>query len=92
MKLCSHKPPSHWTITFDKHPAFVALAGDVGGTGFVLGAKRVEVLLQPLFARLPGLDGTARPGHADRFAVRPKKRGPDQAVPVIRFAAEDNEA
>ncbi len=76
---------------FDRHPAFVALARDVGLTRLALRIERIEVLLAPFLARLAGVDGAAGLCHADRFPVRPKKRGPDQAVPVIRFATAESE-
>ena len=78
-------------LVFDQHPSFMTLARDVGGASLALCIERVEVLLQALLARLAGIDGAAGPGHADRFPVRPKNRGPDQAVPVIRFATAERE-
>ncbi len=44
----------------DQRPAFGALAGDVGVAGFALGIEAVEFLLQPLLARLAGVDGAAQ--------------------------------
>lgn len=67
------------------------LTGNKGLTGLALCIERVEVLFQPLFARLAGIDGAARLRHAERIPVRPKNRGPDQAVPVIRLATAESE-
>ena len=43
-------------------PAFMALAGDVGLTGFALGLKGVERLLQSFLGRLASVDGTSHAG------------------------------
>jgi len=75
----------------DRHPAFMALAGNVGLASFMLRIERVEVLLEPLLARLPCVDGASGLRHAERFPARPKNLGPDQAVPVIRFATAESE-
>ncbi len=40
----------------DQGPAGMGLASDVGLRGLVLGIERVEVLLQPLVGRDPGID------------------------------------
>ena len=42
------------------HPALVALALDERLAGLALGMQRVESLLQPLFGRFAGVDGTAQ--------------------------------
>src|SRR5260370_37688403 len=53
----------------------------------------VELLFQALLARLARIDvATAKRGHDLRRCRRPKKRGPDQRVPVIRKAMSDSEA
>ena len=70
-----------------KAPALVALAGNVSLARVVLGVEAVELLLQPLFARLARVDGTANPAHT----ISPKNFGPDQRVPVILLAMPDNE-
>ena len=74
-------------------PAVMGLAADIGLGGLMLGVEGVELLVQPIFRRDPGIDGAADPlggfgGHADLFgrSRRPKKRGPDQRVPVIATA------
>ena len=43
-----------------QHPAFGALAGDIGFAGLALGVEAVELLLQPVLGRLAGIDRTAQ--------------------------------
>jgi hypothetical protein len=76
-----------------QHPAFGLLALHVGGAGLPLGMERVELLLEPVLGGLPGVDGAADRLHQDRppRLARPKKRGPDHAVPVIRRATAESE-
>ncbi len=75
------------------HPAFRLLAGEIGSTSLVLGVKRVELLLQPLFRALAGVDSRADLLHASAPALllRSKNRGPDPVVPVICSAMADRE-
>jgi len=40
-------------------PAFVTLAGNVGCAGVTLRVEAVELLLEPLLGRLPGIDSAA---------------------------------
>ena len=56
-----------------------------------LGVEGLELLVEPLLGRDPGIDRTADPlgelGPHVRFSLRtPKKRGPDQRVPVMANA------
>ena len=69
----------------------MGLAADVGFRRLVLGVEGVELLVEPVFGRDPGIDRTADPlgelGCHVRFSLRtPKKRGPDQRVPVMANA------
>ena len=69
----------------------MGLAADVGFRRLVLGVEGVELLVEPVLGRDPGIDGTADPldglGRHDGFSLRrPKKRGPDQRVPVMAKA------
>src|SRR5205823_138117 len=76
-----------------KPPAFVCLALYIRLARLALSMQGVERLFQTLLARLPRIDGaTAKRGHDLRFCRRPKKRGPDQRVPVMRWAMADNES
>ena len=75
----------------EQDPALVPLAPDEGLAGLALRIERVEVLLETLLRGLPRVDRAAEPGHAERLPVKPKNRGPDQAVPVIRFATADSD-
>ena len=43
----------------DQGPAGMGLAPDIGLRRIILGIERVEVLLQPLFGRDPGIDRAA---------------------------------
>src|SRR4029079_4994574 len=51
---------------------------------------RVEVLLQPVFGGLAGVDGAANLRHRSQ-PLTPKNRGPDQRAPVISRAIADSE-
>ena len=85
----------------DQRPALGALAGDVGLAGLALGVQRVELLVEALLGRLPGVDRAAE--LADRLALgtaahaalrwlfRPKKTRPFQRVPVIARAIAESE-
>ena len=46
-------------VIADQHPAFGALAGDIGLAGLALGIEAVELLLEPFLGGLPGVDGAA---------------------------------
>jgi hypothetical protein len=77
----------------DQGPAVMGLAADVGLRRLVLGVEGVELLVEPVLGRDPGIDCAADPlggfgRHAGSSArVRsPKKRGPDQRVPVMANA------
>jgi hypothetical protein len=77
----------------DQGPAVMGLAADVGLRRLVLGVEGVELLIEPVLGRDPGIDRTADPlggfGHHAGFPARvrsPKKRGPDQRVPVMANA------
>ena len=74
-------------------PAFGLLAGDISRAGVALRIKRVELLIQPFFRTLPGVDGAADPLHGSTrcFAVSPKNRGPDQWAPVMYLAIADSD-
>ena len=61
-------------------PAFGFLTVDMRFTQLPLCRQRIERLRQPFFGRLSGIDGAANRHEA------PKKRGPDQRVPVMRIA------
>ncbi len=63
------------------------LAGDIGLAGLALRIERVEVLIQPLFGALAGIDGAADPTHHRT----PKKRGPDHRAPVMCRAMADKD-
>ena len=73
----------------------MGLALDVGLGGLALGVERVELLLQPMLGRDPGVDGAAQTLDARLFMLpgapsrRPKKRGPFQRVPVMARATSD---
>jgi hypothetical protein len=74
-------------------PAFMLLAQDIRLTGFALRVQRVEGLIETFFRRLPRIDGAANAGWRGHLLLPlglvPKKAGPDQRVPVIRFAMAD---
>src|SRR5260221_13061742 len=74
----------------DQPPALAPLAADKGLAGFALRLQRVELLIQPVLGGFAGVDGAA-PYRRRRHAFKPKKRGPDQRVPVIRRATADSE-
>ncbi len=63
------------------------LAGDIGFTSLPLRIEGVEVLIEPLFSALAGVDGAANPAHYRT----PKKRGPDQCAPVMCLAMAESE-
>ena len=71
------------------------LALDVGFGRLALVVEGVELLLEPMLGRDPGVDGAAqRLGPRSRLASttrsrRPKKRGPFQLVPVMARATSD---
>lgn len=79
-------------------PALVRLTLDVCSRGLALGIERVELLLQIVVGRDPGVDGTPQPlalpalGRTSRslgsatLVRRPKKRRPFQRVPVMARA------
>src|SRR5262249_46943472 len=77
-------------------PAFVLLAGDVGGGRLVLRVQAVEILVEPFFGGLAGVDRAAHlafetaaslGGHACcSLAASPKKRKPLQCEPVTALA------
>ena len=85
----------------DQRPAFGPLAGDVGLAGLALRLQRVELLVEALLGRLPGVDRAAQ--LADRLALgtaahaalrwlfSPKKTSPFQRVPVIARAIAESE-
>ena len=90
-----HRPSREAPIVvvgFDQDPALMGLALDVGLGGLALRVEGVEILLQPLLGRDPGVDGTAQtldlPLHHET-SRRPKKRGPFQRVPVMARATSD---
>jgi hypothetical protein len=83
----------------------MSLAGDVGEARLTLGIERVELLLEPIFGRLAGVDRATRAPRGAGFdlalfraitrlsarvgccgVTKPKKRGPDQCVPVKALA------
>ena len=74
----------------------MGLAPDIGLGSIVLGIERVEVLLEPLVGRDPGVDRAAdrlwlvpvfmSGALFDCLSRRPKKRGPFQRVPVMAKA------
>src|SRR3984893_8487374 len=82
----------------DQSPAGMGLAFDVGGGSLVLRVQRVDLLVEPVLGRDPGIDRAA--DLLDRssphgwtpivdlssLSRRPKKRGPFQLVPVMRKA------
>ena len=68
-------------------PSFMLLAGDIGFASLSLRIQRVEVLFQPLFRALAGIDCSADAAHH----WSPKKRGPDQCAPVMCFAMADSD-
>ena len=73
-------------------PAFMGLTLYIGLAGLPLGIEGVERLLQPLLRRLPGIDRAAfDPGTHGLAFFRPKNKGPDQRVPVMRRATSDRE-
>src|ERR1700687_5944274 len=76
----------------------MGLTLDIGGGSIVLRVQRVELLVEPMLGRDPGIDrATDRPDRSsshgrapivDRSSLsrRPKKRGPFHLVPVIAKA------
>src|SRR5204863_5547238 len=77
----------------DQGPAVMGLAADVGLRCLVLGVEGVELLVEPILGRDPGIDRTADPlggfGRHAGFSARlrrPKKGGPDQRVQVMANA------
>src|SRR6202022_3640076 len=82
----------------DQSPAGMGLALDIGRGGIVLRVQRVELLVEPVVGRNPGIDRTAdrlyggslhgRASMADRSSLsrRLKKRGTFHLVPVIAKA------
>src|SRR5712671_3115031 len=82
----------------NKCPAGMGLALDIGGGSIVLRVQRVELLIEPMLGRDPGIDRTAdrsdgwslhgRASVVDRSSLsrRPKKRGPFHLVPVMAKA------
>src|SRR5260370_23004565 len=82
----------------DQSPASMRLTLYIGGSSIVLRIQRVELLVQPVLSRDPGVDGAAnrfdRSSLHDRasnicrsaFSLKPKKRGPFQLVPVMAQA------
>ena len=90
-----HRPSREAAIIvvgFDQDPALMGLALDVGLGGLALRVERIEILLQPMLGRDPGVDGAAQtldlPLHHET-SRRPKKRGPFQRVPVMARATSD---
>src|SRR5260221_13237094 len=75
----------------DQPPALAPLAADKGLAGFALRLQRVELLIQPVLGGFAGVDRAAPYRRPRRHAFKPKKRGPDQRVPVIRRATADSE-
>jgi hypothetical protein len=82
----------------DQRPAFRTLAGDIGLAGFALRVQRVELLLEPLLGRSPGIDSAAEFAgdrglrHAGLpCRLMPKKTNPFQRVPVIARAMAESE-
>src|SRR4029079_5761865 len=70
----------------------MGLALDVGFTRLPLGVERVERLFQSFFRGLPRVDRAPLDGgHVRAFPRRPKKRGPDQRVPVILVAISESD-
>jgi hypothetical protein len=74
-------------------PALIGLALDVGLGRLALVVERVELLLEAVLGRDPGVDRAAQgwrggPRHGNGLARsrRPKKRGPFQFVPVMARA------
>ena len=76
------------------------LARDVGGARLPLGVERVEVLVEPLLARLAGVDGAMKSalaaliGHGGvcrPAGFNPKNTRPFHLVPVIACAMADSE-
>jgi hypothetical protein len=77
----------------DQGPAVMGLAADIGLRRLVLGVEGVELLVETVLGRDPGIDRTADPlgwfGRHAGFSGRlrsPKKRGPDHRVPVMANA------
>ena len=72
----------------------MGLAADISLRGFILGIKRVEVLLEPLIGGLTGVNRTADrlwyglhdTGTFDGLSRSPKNRGPFQRLPVMANA------
>jgi hypothetical protein len=69
----------------------MSLALHIGAARLALGIKAVKLLLQPFLRRFTGIDCAALAlhdvHHFDRpLGDKPKKRGPDQRVPVITSA------
>ena len=69
----------------------MGLTADIGFRCLVLGVEGVELLVEAVLGRDPGIDRTADPlggfGRHACFSLRkPKKRGPDQRVPVMAKA------
>src|SRR4051794_23407822 len=75
----------------DQPPALALLAADEGFAGFALRMQRVEILLQLFLGRFAGVDGAASYRGFAGHLFSPKKRGPDQRVPVIRRATSDSD-
>ena len=79
----------------DQGPSPRALAGDIGLACLALGVQGVELLLEPLLARLAGVDRAAeladRCLHAALPGASPKNSGPFHRVPVIARAMADSD-
>jgi hypothetical protein len=84
----------------------VLLAADKGLASLALRLQRVEILLEPFFRGFACVDGATEdstsaaglspsldliPEVSDRF-FKPKKRGPDQRVPVISRAMVERQS
>src|SRR6478735_11403152 len=77
----------------------MGLAFDIGAGSLILGIQRVELLVEAILGRDPGIDRAPDDLSGQRFSrphgpssplsslsLRPKKRGPFQRVPVMAMA------
>ena len=76
-------PPSS-KLSLHRHPALVRLALDVGPGRLALGIEGVELLLQPVVGRDPGVDRTAQP-----LALAGHDRTPEASRAVRRRHTEE---
>ena len=89
--LPPEKPPSSYAVFTSFQPSWAWLL-IYAIAGLPLGVQGIERLVEPLFRRLAGVDGTAANNRLHRRGSRnPKNTGPDHLVPVISLAISDRD-